>query len=235
MDGTRPKSIFDIDKPIQIVEPPPPPKRKKSKLSKPKKPKVARAGGVEVSQKTNVKGQKQITLKHKGGLTQEITIYTGDQKPRGVKAKGQQVSWNMKPAKFKASRGLRDDRVFIQPPKREFFGNRYQSALDQLRIQQKISEAGASKNKEIADVRDTARREREAIQQRERSKDDTISELRKERAGLVASHNVSVRNQSKATILGGDVGELNKLIERRGYNAIRTLVFKGEITDASTI
>lgn len=237
MEGTRPKSIFDIPKREVDSEAiaPPKPKRKRSKTPKKKRPKVAKAGGVEVSQKKNVKGQSQITLKHKGGLTQEITIYTGDQKPRGVKAKGQTATWNMKPAKFKASRGLRDNRVYLQPPKREYFGNRYKSALDKIKIDQKVAEAGASKNKEIADVRDTARREREQLQQRERAKDDTISELRREKAGIVASHNVSQRNQSKATILGGDVGELNKLINRRGYDAIRRLVIKGEITDDSTI
>jgi hypothetical protein len=236
MGGTKPKSIFDIPKVQSDVVVPAPPKRKRRiKSRKVKKPKTARAGGVEVSQKTNVRGQKQITLKHKGGLTQEITIHTGDSKPRGAQAKGQQVSWNMKPAKFKASRGLRDDRVYLQPPKREYFGNRYKSAIDQIKIEQKVKEAGASKNKEIADVRDTANREKRELERRERVKEDTISELKKERAGLVASYNVSQRNQSKATILGGDVGELNKLINRRGYGAIRNLVIKGEITDASTI
>ena len=235
MEGTKPKSIFDIPKPI--VEEPPPPKKRvvRRKRKKTKKPKVARAGGVEVSQKRNVKGQRQITLKHKGGLTQEITIYTGDQKPRGVKAKGQTASWNMKPAKFKASRGLRDDRVYLQPPKREYFGNRYQSAIQKIMIDQKIKEAGASKNKEIADVRETANRERRELERRERAKEQTITELERQRAGLVASHNIAVRNQSQATLLGGDVGELNKLIDRRGVGSIRQLISKGEITDASTI
>lgn len=234
MEGTKPKSIFDIPKPIPPEEPPKKPKRKRSK-KKAKKPKVAKAGGVEVSQKQNVKGQKQITLKHKGGLTQEITIYTGDQKPRGAKAKGQTANWNMKPAKFKKSRGLRDDRVYLQPPKREYFGNRYKSALDKIKIDQKVKEAGASKNKEIADVRDRSNKEKKELERREKVKDDTISELKREKAGIVASHNVSQRNQSRATILGGDVGELNKLINRRGYDAIRRLVVKGEITDVSTI
>lgn len=235
MEGTKPKSIFDIPKPI--VEEPPPPKKRvvRRKRKKTKKPKVARAGGVEVSQKRNVKGQRQITLKHKGGLTQEITIYTGDQKPRGVKAKGQTASWNMKPAKFKASRGLRDDRVYLQPPKREYFGNRYQSAIQKIMIDQKIKEAGASKNKEIEDVRETARLQRRELERREAAKEQTITELERQRAGLVASHNVAVRNQSQATLLGGDVGELNKLIDRRGVGAIRQLISKGEITDASTI
>ena len=236
MEGTKPKSIFDIPRPVQPPEEKPKPRRRRrSKTPKRKRPKVARAGGVEVSQKTNVRGQKQITLKHKGGLTQEITIHTGDSKPRGAKAKGQTASWNMKPAKFKASRGLRDDRVYLQPPKREYFGNRYRSALQQLKIDQKVKEAGASKNKEIADVRDTANREKRELERRERAKEDTITELKKEKAGIVASYNVSQRNQSKATILGGDVGELNKLINRRGFGAIKQLVIKGEITDDSTI
>lgn len=236
MEGTKPKSIFDIPKPIQPEEVKPvKKKRKRSKTPKKKRPKVAKAGGVEISQKKNVKGQNQITLKHKGGLTQEITIYTGDQKPRGVKAKGQTASWNMKPSKFKASRGLRDDRVYLQPPKREYFGNRYKSAIEKIKIDQKIKEAGASKNKEIADVKETANRQKKELERRERAKEDTISELKREKAGIVASYNVSQRNQSRATILGGDVGELNKLINRRGYNAIRNLVLKGEIADASTI
>jgi hypothetical protein len=233
MEGTKPKSIFDIPKPIVEEPPPPPPKRVVRR--KKKKIKVARAGGVEVSQKRNVKGQRQITLKHKGGLTQEITIYTGDQKPRGVKAKGQTASWNMKPAKFKASRGLRDDRVYLQPPKREYFGNRYKSALDEIKINQKVKEAGASKNKEIAAVRETANIQKRELERREAARLQTISELEKQRAGLVASHNVSVRNQSQATLLGGDVGELNKLIQRRGVGAIRQLINKGEISDASTV
>ena len=235
--GTKPKSIFDIPRPVAPVEEVKP-KRKRSKtpsINKKKRPKVAKAGGVEVSQKTSVNGRKQLTLKHKGGLTQEITIYTGDQKPRGAKAKGQTATWNMKPSKFKQSRGLRDDRVYLQPPKREYFGNRYKSALDKIKIDQKVAEAGASKNKEIADVRDRANREKRELEIRGKAKEDTISELKRERAGIVASHNVSQRNQSKATILGGDVGELNKLINRRGYNAIRGLVIKGEIADASTI
>ena len=237
MEGTKPKSIFDIPKPLQPEEVPVVKKkrRKRSKTPKKKRPKVAKAGGVEISQKKNVKGQNQITLKHKGGLTQEITIYTGDQKPRGVKAKGQTASWNMKPSKFKASRGLRDDRVYLQPPKREYFGNRYKSAIEQIKIDQKIKEAGASKNKEIADVKESANRQKRELERRERAQEDTISELKREKAGIVASYNVSQRNQSRATILGGDVGELNKLINRRGYNAIRNLVLKGEITDASTL
>lgn len=247
MEGTKPKSIFDIQqraprsasavreqKPIVVDEPPPPPKRIIRRKKK-KKIKVAKAGGVEVSQKFNVKGQRQITLKHKGGLTQNITIHTGKQKPRGVEAKGQTASWNMKPAKFKASRGLRDDRVYLQPPKREYFGNRYQSAIQKLMIEQKIKEAGASKNKEIADVRETLSREKRELERREKSKELTILELEKQRAGLVASHNIAVRNQSTATLLGGDVGELNKLIQRRGVSVIQRLVQKGEITDASTI
>jgi hypothetical protein len=235
MEGTKPKSIFDIPKPIVEEPPPPPPPKKRVVRRKKKKIKVARAGGVEVSQKRNVKGQRQITLKHKGGLTQEITIYTGDQKPRGVKAKGQTASWNMKPAKFKASRGLRDDRVYLQPPKREYFGNRYKSALDEIKINQKVKEAGASKNKEIAAVRETANIQKRELERREAARLQTISELEKQRAGLVASHNVSVRNQSQATLLGGDVGELNKLIQRRGVGAIRQLINKGEISDASTV
>jgi len=234
MEGTKPKSIFDIPRPV-VVEEPPPPKKRVVRRKRKKKPKVARAGGVEVSQKRNVKGQRQITLKHKGGLTQEITIYTGDQKPRGVKAKGQTASWNMKPAKFKASRGLRDDRVYLQPPKREYFGNRYQSAIQKIMIDQKIKEAGATKNKEIEDVRETARLQRRELERREAAKEQTITELEKQRAGLVASHNIAVRNQSQATLLGGDVGELNKLIQRRGVGSIKQLISKGEITDASTI
>jgi hypothetical protein len=75
-------------------------------------------------------------------------------------------------------------------------------------------------------VRDRANREKRELERREKAKEDTISELKRERAGIVASHNVSQRNQSKATILGGDVGELNKLINRRGYNAIRGLVIE---------
>ena len=237
MDGTRATSIFDIPKVVDTAEeePKPKPKRKKSKLAKKKKPKVAKAGGVEVSQKTSVNGRKQLTLKHKGGLTQEITIYTGDQKPRGAKAKGQTANWNMKPAKFKKSRGLRDDRVYLQPPKREFFGNRYKSAMDKIKIDQKVKDAGQSKNKEIKDVRETASTQKKELERREAVKDDTISELKREKAGIVASHNVSQRNQSRATILGGDVGELNKLINRRGYASIRQLVIKGEITDDSTL
>ena len=237
MGSTEPKSIFDIPKPLptaeEVAAAQKPKKRKKKKIRK--KPKVARAGGVEVSQKRNVKGQKQITVKHNSGLTQEITIYTGDQKPRGAKAKGQTANWNMKPAKFKRSRGLRDDRVYLQPPKREYFGNRYRSAMDKIRLEQRVKEAGFSKNKEIADVKETANRQKRELEQRERAKDETITDLRREKAGIVASHNVSLRNQSKATILGGDVGELNKLINRRGYAAIRRLVLKGEITDDSTI
>lgn len=235
-DATKPKSIFDIPRRAVVEEPPPKRKRKVSKRrKKAKKPKGARAGGVEVSQKRNVRGQKQITLKHKGGLTQEITIHTGEQKPRGAKAKGQTASWNMKPAKFKASRGLRDDRVYLQPPKREFFGNRYKSALDEIKINQKVKEAGASKNKEIASVRETANIQKRELERREAARLQTISELEKQRAGLVASHNVSVRNQSQATLLGGDVGELNKLIQRRGVGAIKQLITKGEISDASTV
>ena len=171
MEGTKPKSIFDIPKPLQPEEVPVVKKkrRKRSKTPKKKRPKVAKAGGVEISQKKNVKGQNQITLKHKGGLTQEITIYTGDQKPRGVKAKGQTASWNMKPSKFKASRGLRDDRVYLQPPKREYFGNRYKSAIEQIKIDQKIKEAGASKNKEIADVKESANRQKRELERREKA------------------------------------------------------------------
>lgn len=250
MDSTtRGKSIFDIPKPLPTSEELKAiqkPKRRRRKKKIVKKPKVAKAGGVEVSQTQNVKGQKEITLKHKGGLTQQITIYTGDQKPRGIKAKGQTASWNMKPAKFKRSRGLRDDRVYLQPPKREYFGNRYKSALDKIKIDQKVREAGLLKNKEVEakkeradrevrEVRDRQQRERLQLAQRERAKDATIEELRREKAGVVASHNVSNRNQSRATILGGDVGELNKLIARRGYNAIEFLVRKGEISDQSTI
>ena len=234
MEGTKPRSIFDIPRPV-VVEEPAPKKKVRRKRKKTKKPKVARAGGVEVSQRRNVKGQSEITLKHKSGLTQQITIYTGDQKPRGVKAKGQTATWNMKPSKFKASRGLRDDRVYIQPPKREYFGNRYQSAIQKIMIDQKIKEAGASKNKEIEDVRETARLQRRELERREAAKEQTITELERQRAGLVASHNVAVRNQSQATLLGGDVGELNKLIQRRGVGSIRQLISKGEITDASTI
>ena len=235
MDFTKPKSIFDIPKTI-LVEPPTARRVvKRRKRKKVKKVKVAKAGGVEVSQKRNVRGQKQIVLKHKGGLTQEITIHTGDQKPRGAKAKGQTANWNMKPAKFKASRGLRDDRVYIQPPKREYFGNRYKSAIEEQKINQKVKEAGASKNKEIASVRETANIQKRELERREAAKEKTITELQRSAAGLVASHNVSVRNQSQATILGGDVGELNKLIDRRGVGSIRQLILKGEISDASTI
>lgn len=248
MEGTKPKSIFDIPKPIPEEPPKPKRRRKRSKTPKKKRPKVARAGGVEVSQ---VKGssKSQITLKQKGGLTQEITIYTGD-KPNPRVGRGRtnanQPNWNMKPAKFKKSRGLRDDRVYLQPPKREYFGNRYKSALDKIKIEQKVKEAGLIKNKEteeakakadreVREVRDRAERERRQLERRERANEATIVELQKEKAGIVASHNVSQRNQSRATILGGDVGELNKLIARRGYEAIRRLVVKGEITDVSTI
>ena len=248
MEGTKPKSIFDIPKPIPEEPPKPKRRKKRSKTPKKKRPKVARAGGVEVSQ---VKGssKSQITLKQKGGLTQEITIYTGD-KPNPRVGKGRtnanQPNWNMKPAKFKKSRGLRDDRVYLQPPKREYFGNRYKSALDKIKIEQKVKEAGLIKNKEteeakaradreVREVRDRAERERRQLERRERANEATIVELQKEKAGIVASHNVSQRNQSRATILGGDVGELNKLIARRGYEAIRRLVVKGEITDVSTI
>jgi hypothetical protein len=249
MDSTtRGKSIFDIPKPLPLgedVEAQPKKRRRKKKIVK--KPKVAKAGGVEVSQ---VKGQSksQITLKQPG-LTQEITIYTGDKtNPRVGKGRTNKnkPNWNMKPAKFKNSRGLRDDRVYLQPPKREYFGNRYKSALDKIKIDQKVREAGLLKNKEIEEkkeradrevreVRDRQQRERIQLAQREAAKDSTIEELKRERAGIVASHNVSQRNQSRATILGGDVGELNKLIRRRGYDAIELLVRKGEISDQSTI
>ena len=240
MELTKSKSIFDIPKiqknlnffNVNQIEEPPKKKRRRIKKSKSKKKNVIK--GVEITESRNVKGQKEYSLSNRG-FTQIITINTGEQKPRGVKAKGQTVSWNMKPSKFKASRGLRDDRVYLQPPKREYFGNRYKSAMDKIMIDQKVKEAGASKNKEIADVRDRANRERVELERRERIKDDTISELRREKAGIVASHNISLRNQSRATILGGDVGELNKLIARRGYEAIRRLVMKGEITDISTI
>ena len=176
----------------------------------------SRSGGVEVSQ---VKGssKSQITLKQKGGLTQEITIYTGD-KPNPRVGRGRtnanQPNWNMKPAKFKKSRGLRDDRVYLQPPKREYFGNRYKSALDKIKIEQKVKEAGLIKNKEteeakaradreVREVRDRAHRERRQLERRERANEATIVELQKEKAGIVASHNVSQRNQSRATILRG--------------------------------
>jgi hypothetical protein len=248
MDSTtRGKSIFDIPKPLTTEDVEAQPKKRRRKKKIVKKPKVAKAGGVEVSQ---VKGQSksQITLKQPG-LTQEITIYTGDKTNSRV-GKGRtdknKPNWNMKPSKFKNSRGLRDDRVYLQPPKREYFGNRYKSALDKIKIDQKVREAGLLKNKEIEEkkeradrevreVRDRQQRERIQLAQREAAKDSTIEELKRERAGIVASHNVSQRNQSRATILGGDVGELNKLIRRRGYAAIELLVRKGEIADQSTI
>jgi hypothetical protein len=107
MDGTRPKSIFDIPKPIptaeEMAEAEAKGRKKRSKTPKRKRPKTAKAGGVEVSQ---IKGssKSQITLKQKGGLTQEITIYTGD-KPNPRVGRGRSnpntPNWNMKPAKFK--------------------------------------------------------------------------------------------------------------------------------------
>ena len=141
----------------------------------------------------------------------------------------------MKPAKFKKQKGIRDMAEMVKEPKRQSFHDRYKSEMEEARIRNRIAQAGNVRDKELALVRGTAEREKTELRLRAETRAATITELERKNAGLTASHNVSVRKQSRATILGGDVGELNKLIARRGKGAIRQLIIKGEITDMSTL
>jgi len=213
-----------------------PPKKKKPR-SAARKPRVKKKKLVAqiLEKKTDLHGNTIVKVKNAEGIIQTVTLHKGANKPRGVKAKGQTPRWNMKPAKFKKQKGIRDMAEMVKEPKRQSFHDRYKSEMEEARIRNRIAQAGNVRDKELALVRGTAEREKTELRLRAETRAATITELERKNAGLTASHNVSVRKQSRATILGGDVGELNKLIARRGKSAIRQLIIKGEITDMSTL
>ena len=211
-----------------------PPKKKKTALRY-RSPKKKKLVAKILEKKTDLHGNTIVKIKNADGIIQTVTLQKGANKPRGAKAKGQTPRWNMKPAKFKKQKGIRDMAEMVKEPKRQSFHDRYKSEMEEARIRNRIAQAGNVRDKELALVRGTAEREKTELRLRAETRAATITELEKKNAGLTASHNVSVRKQSRATILGGDVGELNKLIARRGKGAIRQLIIKGEITDMSTL
>ena len=211
-----------------------PPKKRKNLLRQRRKKKKKIVAKI-LEKKKDLHGNTVVKILNTDGVEQTVTLHKGANKPRGVKAKGQTPRWNMKPAKFRKQKGIRDMAEMVKEPKRQSFHDRYKSEMEEARIRNRIAQAGNVRDKELALVRGTAEREKTELRLRAETRAATITELEKKNAGLTASHNVSVRKQSRATILGGDVGELNKLIARRGKGAIRQLIIKGEITDMSTL
>ena len=118
----------------------------------------------------------------------------------------------------------------------------YKSARDEALIQMKINESvgvrdlRTRKDKEIKDIRISEAQKALNLKLAKETAEKNAEALKAKNAGLTHSYNVNVRNQSAATLLGGDPDELNKLLKKGGgLSLIKTMVRKGEITDVSTI
>ena len=147
-------------------------------------------------------------------------------------------------------RGLRDRRTGggrligrgRLDPRRIDRSKEYKSARNEALIQMRINEtagvrdAKSKADKEIKNIRISEAQKALNLKLQKETAEKTTEALKAKNAGLVHSYNVNVRNQTAATLLGSNPEELNRILKKGGGLAlIKTMVRKGEITDASTI
>jgi hypothetical protein len=147
-------------------------------------------------------------------------------------------------------RGLRDRRTGggrligrgRLDPRRIDRSKEYKSARQEALIQMRINEtagvrdAKSKADKEIKNIRISEAQKALNLKLQKETAEKTTEALKAKNAGLVHSYNVNVRNQTAATLLGSNPEELNRILKKGGGLAlIKTMVRKGEITDASTI
>ena len=147
-------------------------------------------------------------------------------------------------------RGLRDRRTGggrligrgRLDPRRIDRSKEYKSARQEALIQMRINEtagvrdAKSKAEKEIKNIRISEAQKALNLKLQKETAEKTAEGLKQKNKGLVHSYNVNVRNQTAATLLGSDPEELNKILKKGGGLAlIKTMIRKGEITDASTI
>ena len=141
-------------------------------------------------------------------------------------------------------RGIRDprssaNRIIGPRSVRQVDHNKtYKSARDEALIQMRINESAGVRDakKKVEEVRQSEAEKRKNLVLLRKTAEATAKALRDRNAGLTHSHNVNVRNNSNATLLGSDPDELNKIIKRGGgISLIKDMIRKGEISDLSTI
>ena len=147
-------------------------------------------------------------------------------------------------------RGLRDRRTGRGrligrgrlDPRRVDRSREYKSARNEALIQMRINEtagvrdAKSKADKEIKNIRISEAQKALNLKLQKETAEKTAEGIKKKNAGLVHSYNVNIRNQTAATLLGSDPEELNKILKKGGGLAlVKTMIRKGEISDASTI
>tara|TARA_R110002020_G_scaffold319420_1_gene535318 strand:+ start:779 stop:4123 length:3345 start_codon:yes stop_codon:yes gene_type:complete len=141
-------------------------------------------------------------------------------------------------------RGLRDPRtaggnILRGSRTRMGFKSRYQSALEQAVIDRRIRNTIAENklDEEIKKVKEGEKLKLDNMRLLKETAEQTLEGLKLKNQRLLHDHNVVVRGNQNATLLGSDAEELNKLISsgRISYISVKDMVRKGEISDIATI
>lgn len=152
--------------------------------------------------------------------------------------------FNPTPSATTYDRGLRDPRtaggnILRGSRTRTGFKTRYQSALEQAVIDRRIRNTVAENKleNEIKKVREGEKVKLDNLRLLKDTADQTLEALKLKNQRLLHDHNVVVRGNQNATLLGSDAEELNKLLTsgRISYISVKDMVRKGEISDIATI
>jgi hypothetical protein len=141
-------------------------------------------------------------------------------------------------------RGLRDRRteggnLLRSSRTRMGFKTRYQSAIDSAIIDRRIRNTEAE-NKLESEIKKVKESQKARIDNLTLLRDTAVANentLKLKNQRLLHDHNVIVRGNHNATLLGSDAAEINKLITsgRLSYMSVKDMVRKGEITDIATL
>lgn len=141
-------------------------------------------------------------------------------------------------------RGLRDKRtdagnLLRSSRTRLSFKSRYQSALESAIIDRRIRNTEAE-NKLESEIKKVKESQKARIDNLTLLRDTAVANentLKLKNQRLLHDHNVIVRGNHNATLLGSDAVEINKLIAsgRLSYMSVKDMVRKGEITDIATL
>lgn len=141
-------------------------------------------------------------------------------------------------------RGLRDRRTeggnLLRSSRTRFsFKSRYQSALESAIIDRRIRNTEAE-NKLESEIKKVKESQKARIDNLTLLRDTAVANentLKLKNQRLLHDHNVIVRGNHNATLLGSDAVEINKLIAsgRLSYMSVKDMVRKGEITDIATL
>jgi len=148
------------------------------------------------------------------------------------------------PSSQLSMRGLRDPRtaggnILRGSRTRLGFKTRYQSAIEQAIIDRRIRNTVAENklDEEIKKVKESEKLKLDNMKLLKETAEQTLEGIKLKNQRLLHDHNVVVRGNANATLLGSDAEELNKLITsgRISYVGIKDMVRKGEISDIATI